>query len=153
MQELLETDPLAATALSAIRNGHVEALQQLLVQNPALSRTRINRAPTGTQPAFAYELIVATTDWPGNFPRVAETIAALVAAGADVHARCGGPHGETALHFAASCDDIAALDALLDCPAGEATAEVHAEVPSAGAGAGAGCSVAYSPSAPKLSGR
>jgi uncharacterized protein len=41
----------------------------------------------------------------------------LVAAGADVNARCSGPRREKALHFAASCDDVEALDALLDAGA------------------------------------
>ena len=37
-----------------------------------------------------------------------------VAAGADVNARFTGPHTETPLHWAASSDDVEALDALLD---------------------------------------
>ncbi len=41
----------------------------------------------------------------------------LVAAGADVNARFRGPHGETPLHWAASSDDVAVLDALLDAGA------------------------------------
>ena len=49
---------------------------------------------------------------------MAETVAALVAAGADVDAPFeGGPHAETPLHWAASSDDLAALDALLDAGA------------------------------------
>jgi uncharacterized protein len=38
----------------------------------------------------------------------------LAGAGADVNARFYGPHKETALHWAASSNDVAALDALLD---------------------------------------
>jgi len=41
----------------------------------------------------------------------------LVAAGADVNARFTGPHSETPLHWAASSDDVEALDALLDAGA------------------------------------
>jgi ankyrin repeat protein len=62
-------------------------------------------------------LIAATTDRPGHFPRITDTIRALVTAGADVNARCAGQHAETALHWAASCDDVDALDALLDAGA------------------------------------
>ena len=40
-----------------------------------------------------------------------------MAAGADVNARFTGPHTETPLHWAASSDDIEALDALLDAGA------------------------------------
>ena len=58
------------------------------------------------------------TDWPGHVPEAAGKIAALIAAGADVDARFqGGPHRETPLHWAASSDDIEALDALLDAGA------------------------------------
>ena len=49
---------------------------------------------------------------------MAETVAALVAAGADPDAQFeGGAHAETPLHWAASSDDLAALDALLDAGA------------------------------------
>jgi ankyrin repeat protein len=44
-------------------------------------------------------------------------VAALVQAGADVDARFEGHHHETPLHWAASCDDVAVLDALLDAGA------------------------------------
>ena len=57
------------------------------------------------------------TDWPGHVPEAAAKIAALVAAGADVNARFTGPHTETPLHWAASSDDVDALDALLDAGA------------------------------------
>jgi hypothetical protein len=59
-------------------------------------------------------LLHVATDWPGHFPNVAATIAALVEAGADVNARFRGPHAETPLHWAASSNDVEALDALLD---------------------------------------
>lgn len=57
------------------------------------------------------------TDWPGHFPNVANTIAVLVDAGAEVNARFQGSHSETPLHWAASSDDVEALDALLDAGA------------------------------------
>ena len=50
-------------------------------------------------------------------PEAAAKVAALAAAGADVDARVTGPHGETPLHWAASSDDIEALDALPDAGA------------------------------------
>src|SRR5690606_24219265 len=54
------------------------------------------------------------TDFPGNYPNGAAIVETLVAAGADVNARFGGAHSETPLHWAASCDDVAVLDKLLD---------------------------------------
>ena len=57
-------------------------------------------------------------DWPGHRPNGAAMIRALVEAGADVNARfVGGSHTETPLHWAASADDVEALDALLDAGA------------------------------------
>lgn len=48
---------------------------------------------------------------------MAATIALLLESGADVNARCSGPHHETPLHGPASSDDVEALDALLDAGA------------------------------------
>jgi ankyrin repeat protein len=62
-------------------------------------------------------LLHVATDWPGHFPNVAATITALVEAGADVDAQFTGPHSETPLHWAASSDDVEALDALIDAGA------------------------------------
>jgi ankyrin repeat protein len=62
-------------------------------------------------------LLHVATDWPGHFPNAPATVAALVAAGADVNARFQGPHEETPLHWAASSNDVEALDALLDAGA------------------------------------
>ncbi|MEO5876229.1 MAG: ankyrin repeat domain-containing protein, partial [Streptosporangiaceae bacterium] len=62
-------------------------------------------------------LLHVATDWPGHFPNGAATVAALIEAGADVNARFTGPHTETPLHWAASNDDVEALDALIDAGA------------------------------------
>jgi ankyrin repeat protein len=62
-------------------------------------------------------LLHVVTDWPGHYPNGPDTVAALVEAGADVNARFTGPHTETPLHWAASSDDVAVLDALLDAGA------------------------------------
>jgi ankyrin repeat protein len=62
-------------------------------------------------------LLHVVTDWPGHVPEAGAKIGALVLAGADVDARFTGPHTETPLHWAASSDDVEALDALLDAGA------------------------------------
>jgi hypothetical protein len=98
-------DPLAFAAAEAIRGGDLEALQRLLRENPGLATARIGKSRT---------LLHVATDWPGNFPNSASTVAVLIASGTEVNARFIGAHTETALHWAASCDDVAALDALLD---------------------------------------
>ena len=111
------TDPVAVALTGAIQRGDVDALQRLLAGNPALARVRIVGAD-----GVARSLPHVATDWPGHFPNVAATIGALAAAGADVNSRMP-PHQrdpncvETPLHWAASSNDVAAIDALLDAGA------------------------------------
>ncbi|MEQ1701171.1 MAG: ankyrin repeat domain-containing protein, partial [Ilumatobacteraceae bacterium] len=104
-------DPLARQLVELIHEGDVDGLSALLAAQPQLAGERFGSAQQScTALHFA-------TDWPGRFPQVARTIEVLVAAGAPVDGRFAGPHTETALHWAASSDDIAALDALLDAGA------------------------------------
>ncbi len=118
MTALIENEAPAGAAIAAIRRGDIDALLRLIGDVPGLASATIQRAACRDQPPYTYPLIAATTDWPGHFPRVAESIAVLVAAGADVNARSyGGGTTETALHGAASSDDVTALDALLDAGA------------------------------------
>lgn len=102
-------EPLAVAVSEAIRAGNIDGLRKLLVGNPGIATARIVDAK-----ACERSLLHIATDWPGKFPNVAETIAALVEHGADVNARVIGLHTETPLHWAASSGDVAALDALLD---------------------------------------
>jgi hypothetical protein len=80
----------------------------VLRDHPELATARI-----GTD-ACSRTLLHVLTDWPGHRANAAATVAVLVDAGADVNARFVGRHTETPLHWAASSDDIDALDALLD---------------------------------------
>jgi ankyrin repeat protein len=105
-------DPLVVAAVEAIHRGNTEALKRLLAENRDLATIRLGRA-TSINPREMSLLHIAT-DWPGHYPNGAETVAVLVAAGADVDARFEGHHTETPLHWAASSDDVAVLDALLD---------------------------------------
>ncbi len=91
--------------VEAIRSGDVAALNLYLSQNPAAVTARIDGQRT---------LLHVATDWPGHFPNVRQTILALAHHGADLNARFHGRHSETPLHWAASSDDVDALDALLD---------------------------------------
>ena len=58
-------------------------------------------------------LLHVATDWPGHYPNVAAIINTLTAAGADPNAPGVGRHPETPLHWAASSDDVDAIDALV----------------------------------------
>ena len=114
MPSIDSEDPLAQAITDAIRSGDLATLEGLLAEHPGLVDTSIEHAPSGT----SRTLLHIATDWPGHYPAGAATVAALVAAGADVNARfVGGPHTETPLHWAASSDDVAVLDALLDAGA------------------------------------
>lgn len=88
--------------------GHVETLDALLKADPALATARLR------QQDGARTLLHIATDWPGHFPNVRATVEKLIAHGADVNAVFEGRHTETPLHWAASSNDVDALDALLD---------------------------------------
>ncbi|MFE6956237.1 ankyrin repeat domain-containing protein [Streptomyces sp. NPDC057696] len=105
-------DPLAVAVTQAIRQGDVPALRRLLTENPGLACAGI--AETARPDCSGVRtLLHLATDWPGHFPNGPQVLAALVEAGADPDARFSGAHTETPLHWAASNDDVAAVDALV----------------------------------------
>jgi uncharacterized protein len=105
-------DPRAVAATKAVQAGDLAALQSLLAADPWLATARIGDADCYRT------LLHAATDWPGHFPNGPAVVERLVAAGADVSARSQfSSHTETPLHWAASSDDVAVLDALLDAGA------------------------------------
>jgi ankyrin repeat protein len=91
-------------AVSAIHSGDVAALNRFLSQNPSAVSERTDGERT---------LLHVATDWPGHFPNVRQIIRALVERGADLNAPFLGHHSETPLHWAASSDDVDALEELL----------------------------------------
>lgn len=92
--------------MGAERLASPAALRAALAADPGLARARPDGART---------LLHMLADWPGHRSGAPEMAALLVEAGADVNAVFGGPqHDETPLHWAASADDVALLDALLD---------------------------------------
>ena len=105
---LATDDPLAVQATTAIEAGDADGLAALLRSHPELATARI-----GTE-EFSRTLLHVLTDWPGHRPQGAAMVDVLLDAGADVDARFVGSHAETALHWAASSDDVQVLDALLD---------------------------------------
>jgi ankyrin repeat protein len=91
--------------VQAIQTGDVDGLRDLLRENPGLATANIDGIRT---------LLHVATDWPGHFPNAVASVLTLIEHGADVNAPATGRHTETPLHWAASCDDVEVLDALLD---------------------------------------
>jgi hypothetical protein len=115
VSSLRPEDSQAQEVVHAIRHGSVQELQALLDAHPGLAASRL----AGGSPS-AWEgrtLLHVVADWPGHVPDAGAKVGALVAAGADVDAAFAGAHRETPLHWAASSDDVEALDALLDAGA------------------------------------
>ncbi len=109
---LAADDPIAVDATVAVQAGDLAALEELLAAHPELASARIG------DPDCHRTLLHAVTDWPGHFPNGPVVVARLVRAGADVSARSQfSSHTETPLHWAASSNDVAVLDALLDAGA------------------------------------
>lgn len=122
-------DPRAQAAVDALHSGDVSSLKSHLQAHPELSRTYIGDTTA------ARTLLHILADWPGHRKNAPESARALVAAGADVNAKfIGKVHSETPLHWAASCGDMAVIDALLDLGADvNAGGGVIAETPLADA--------------------
>jgi len=104
-------DPTVVEVTRLVQVGDLEGLRKVLDERPELVTARFG------DPDCSRTLLHAATDWPGHFPNGPEVVRLLVDRGAEVDARfVGGPNGhtETPLHWAASSDDVAVLDALLD---------------------------------------
>ncbi len=100
--------PQAFDFAAALRRGDIQEIAQLLADDPSRATAVINSC----RPLHIY------ADAPGHRPHPAAIVSALVAAGANVDAHALGTwHHETALHWAASNDDVDLIDALLDAGA------------------------------------
>lgn len=105
-------DPVVVEATAVVQRGDLAQLELLLGNHPWLVTVQFG------DPGCHRSLLHAATDWPGHFPNGAAVVTRLVAAGADVSAHsCFDSHSETALQWAASSNDVAVLDALLDAGA------------------------------------
>ena len=97
--------------MAAVRAGDTQALSEILTRRPDLATVKV--------PGYrGRTLLLIAVDWPGHYPNVRTTIDLLVRAGAELNPKPPvGKQEESPLHWAASSDDIDALDALLDAGA------------------------------------
>jgi uncharacterized protein len=110
---LRSDDPLAIELTTALKQGDVERLTRLLAAEPDLASCVVrNEKGGGRTPLHLF------ADWPGQIPNAAAIVQVLKHHGADLNAAAADMrHHETPLHWAASNDDVALIDALLDAGA------------------------------------
>jgi len=85
---IIGTDaPLAIAVVEAIHTGDIEALRQLLAEDPELANTQLDGPDNKGDGGMTRTLLHVATDWPGHFPNVKATVALLLEAGAEVAAR------------------------------------------------------------------
>ena len=104
---------LAIRLQRALERGDASALDRLIEEHPGISSVLLvdDNGDVG-RPLHLY------ANAPGHRPHPAEIVGALVRDGADIDAPAiGAWHQETALHWAASNDDVELIDALLDAGA------------------------------------
>ena len=108
---MLEPDDDAAIALVvAIHRGDVVGLRRLLDEDAGLASVRIRGRNGGSR-----STLHLATDWPGYFPCGPQIVGLLIDAGADPDATAvPGEASETALHWAASSDDVDVAEVLID---------------------------------------
>jgi ankyrin repeat protein len=110
---LSSDDPLAVELTAALKQGDVERLSRLLADAPDLAFCVVrNEKGGGRTPLHLF------ADWPGRIANAAAIVQLLKGHGADLDAAAVGMwHQETPLHWAASNDDVALIDVLLDAGA------------------------------------
>ncbi len=103
--------PALLDLAGALRHGDLDVCVAALDSDPSLASSYFG------DDREARTALHVITDFPGHVPNAPHLIGLLAAAGADVDAPFIGSHAETPLHWAASCDDIDAIEALLDAGA------------------------------------
>ena len=131
---LRSDEPLAVELTAALKQGEVHGLRRLLAGNPGLAHCVVENAKGGGRTPLHF-----FADWPGHNSNAVDIVRTLAAAGADLDAPAVGMrHRETPLHWAASNDDLALIDALLD-----AGADIERAGSSINGGSPLSCAVGY----------
>jgi ankyrin repeat protein len=131
-------EPLAVELTGALKHGEVDRLCRLLAANPGLAHCVVENPKSGGKGGGRTPLHLSA-DWPGHNSNAVDIVRTLAAAGADLDAPAVGMrHRETPLHWAASNDDVALIDALLD-----AGADIERAGSSIDGGSPLSCAVGY----------
>jgi ankyrin repeat protein len=127
-------DPLALELTASLKQGDVDRLSRLLISDRGLACCVVeDEKGGGRSPLHLF------ADWPGHNPNPAPIVRALAADGADLDVPAVGMwHREAPLHWAASSDDVALIDALLD-----AGADIERPGSSINGGSPLSCAVGY----------
>lgn len=107
--EIPADDPRAAELVRAVRGGEVDTIRWFLAKDPRLARAGLADRKGGFR-----TLLHVVADWPGYFPNGPQIVRLLIQAGADPSFRHSARCSETALHWAASSDDVDVAAALID---------------------------------------
>ncbi|WP_139857920.1 ankyrin repeat domain-containing protein [Bradyrhizobium ivorense] len=134
MRKLPNDAPLAAELKAVLTAGETERLRGLLASDPGLASCVVE-----DRKGCGRTLLHLFADWPGHNPNAAAIVPVLAAAGAELDAPAVAMwHRETPLHWAASNDDVALIDALLD-----AGADIERDGSSIDGGPPLSCAVGY----------
>jgi uncharacterized protein len=107
--EIPADDQRAVELVLAVRGGDIDTLRRLLAEDPQLARAGLVDRKGGIR-----TLLHLVADWPGYFPNGPQIVRLLIQAGADPSFRHPTRCDETALHWAASSDDVDVAAALID---------------------------------------
>jgi hypothetical protein len=107
--EIPADDPRAVELGRAVRGGDVDTIRSFLANDPRLARAELVDRKGGSR-----TLLHLVADWPGYFPNGPQIVRLLIQAGADPSFRHPVRCNETALHWAASSDDVDVAAALID---------------------------------------
>jgi hypothetical protein len=107
--EIPAEDPRAVELALAVHGGDIDTIRRLLAEDPRLARAGLVDRKGGFR-----TLLHLVADWPGYFPNGLQIVRLLIQAGADPSFRHPTRCDETALHWAASSDDVDVAAALID---------------------------------------
>ena len=117
MSRLRLDAPEVVDVIMAMATGDVAAVRAAIDEHPDVITARL------VDDSTEREVLHLLYGFDGrSIDNAAAFASELLHAGANVDARFAGPHTEAALHWAASCDDVATIDVLLD-----AGADIEAE--------------------------